>query len=585
VADTLLSTIAITDDGSGTNTLSLSGSDAASFRIVGNQLFLKAGVVLDFETKSSYSVRVNVDDTTVGGTPDAFVDFTLTITDVNEAPTAVVLTPTSASLAEDVSTSSFTVLSTISVTDDALGTNVLSLSGADAASFEIVGGQLRLKAGVVLDFETKSSYSVRVNVDDTTVGGTPDAFADFVLSITDVAEDATRPSSSVNALPLNATSLSIPITVTGFDPTGIEGPASGVKEYDLYVATAGGTFSKFATVSASSPTTVFTASSNQVYYFRSIARDNAGNVELDNGADAFIRVGDFDKPVSLVTSAVANSAGLFTITATGSDTGGGRVSRFDIYVSVDGGSATLVGSANAISNSGTLTYSGIVDNAPHTYRFTSRAVDTAGNTEAAHTAADVTTTATFAAPASFQGTGIDVQLGATQRSYVRYVDVLFNDATGVSALTQANRVQVEKFGLTAADVTAGTGAAVPFTVVQVGSSNRLRLDFGVQGVGGARNSTAGDGFYRVRVDANGDGDYTDAGESFEFFRLLGDANGNAVIDALDTTVVDNLFGQIGTNLEGDLNGDGVVNTADKNFTLSRNRGRKLRDEWKSLLDD
>ena len=358
-----------------------------------------------------------------------------------------------------------------------------------------------------------------------------------------------------------------------------------MKEYDLYVATAGGTFSKFATVSASSPTTVFTASSNQVYYFRSIARDNAGNVELDNGADAFIRVGDFDKPVSLVTSAVANSVGLFTITATGSDTGGGRVSRFDIYVSVDGGSATLVGSANAISNSGTLTYSGIVDNASHTYRFTSRAVDTAGNTEDAHTAADVTTTATFTAPASFQGTGIDVQLGAKQRSYVRYVDVLFNDATGVNALTQANRVLVEKFGLTAADVTAGTGAAVPFTVVQIGGSNRLRLDFGVQGVGGARNSTAGDGFYRVRVDANGDGDYNDAGESFAFFRLLGDANGNAVVDALDTTVVDNLFGQIGTNLEGDLNGDGVVNTADKNFTLSRNRGRKLRDEWKSLLDD
>ncbi len=53
------------------------------------------------------------------------------------------------------------------------GTNTLSLSGADAASFEIVSGKLYLKAGVALDFETKSSYSVRVNVDDTTVGGTP----------------------------------------------------------------------------------------------------------------------------------------------------------------------------------------------------------------------------------------------------------------------------------------------------------------------------------------------------------------------------------------------------------------------------
>ncbi len=41
---------------------------------------------------------------------------------------------------------------------------------------------------MALDFETKSSYSVRVNVDDTTVGGTPDAFADFALNITDIAD-------------------------------------------------------------------------------------------------------------------------------------------------------------------------------------------------------------------------------------------------------------------------------------------------------------------------------------------------------------------------------------------------------------
>ena len=40
------------------------------------------------------------------------------------------------------------------VTDDALGTNVLSLSGADAALFEIDGSVLYLKAGAVLDYET-----------------------------------------------------------------------------------------------------------------------------------------------------------------------------------------------------------------------------------------------------------------------------------------------------------------------------------------------------------------------------------------------------------------------------------------------
>ncbi len=43
---------------------------------------------LDFETQDSYSVRVNVDDTTVGSSPDAFADFTLTVLDLVDPGTA-----------------------------------------------------------------------------------------------------------------------------------------------------------------------------------------------------------------------------------------------------------------------------------------------------------------------------------------------------------------------------------------------------------------------------------------------------------------------------------------------------------------
>jgi hypothetical protein len=107
---------------------------------------------------------------------------------VNRAPTAVTLTPSSVSLPESTSTASAISLSTIAVTDDGLGTNVLSLRGADAASFQIVGNSLQLKAGVSLDFETKSSYTVTVDVNDVTVGGTPDASATFTLNLTNVTE-------------------------------------------------------------------------------------------------------------------------------------------------------------------------------------------------------------------------------------------------------------------------------------------------------------------------------------------------------------------------------------------------------------
>ena len=47
------------------------------------------------------------------------------------------------------------------VTDDALGTNVLSLSGADAALFEIDGSVLYLKAGAVLDYGRTRNWTSR----------------------------------------------------------------------------------------------------------------------------------------------------------------------------------------------------------------------------------------------------------------------------------------------------------------------------------------------------------------------------------------------------------------------------------------
>src|SRR5581483_7270970 len=74
--------IAFTDDGHGNNTFGLSGADAASFEIVGTELFLKAGTALDFDSKQSYAVTVTVDDPTVGATPDAGAAYTLAVSNI-----------------------------------------------------------------------------------------------------------------------------------------------------------------------------------------------------------------------------------------------------------------------------------------------------------------------------------------------------------------------------------------------------------------------------------------------------------------------------------------------------------------------
>jgi hypothetical protein len=179
--------LAVTDDGLGTNNLSLTGADANSFEIAANILYLKAGTVLNSATKTSFTTVVNVDDPTVGNTPDAVKNFTLTITPppaTNLPPTGIVFSNTVTTLANNTSTANRVKVADLALTDDGLGTNNLSLTGADASSFEIISNVLYLKAGTVLNSATKTSFSAVVNVDDPTVGGTPDATQNFTLTTT-----------------------------------------------------------------------------------------------------------------------------------------------------------------------------------------------------------------------------------------------------------------------------------------------------------------------------------------------------------------------------------------------------------------
>lgn len=109
----------------------------------------------------------------------------------NAAPTAVDLTNQVTSLDENTSTATRLKVADVVVTDDGLGSNALSVVGADAASFEVDSNGLYLKAGTVLDFETKTSYTVSVGADDVSLGATPDATSvAFVLAVNDVINES-----------------------------------------------------------------------------------------------------------------------------------------------------------------------------------------------------------------------------------------------------------------------------------------------------------------------------------------------------------------------------------------------------------
>lgn len=84
------------------------------------------------------------------------------------------------SLAESFNTSISHKLSDI-VLASASGSSV-TLSGADANCFEVVGQALYLKAGVSLDYETQTTYTITLNVVDV---GTNElkGLVDYTLSV------------------------------------------------------------------------------------------------------------------------------------------------------------------------------------------------------------------------------------------------------------------------------------------------------------------------------------------------------------------------------------------------------------------
>jgi uncharacterized protein YjiK len=111
----------------------------------------------------------------------------------NEAPIDITLDNALAAIEENTGTSSRVKVADILIKDDGIGVNALSLSGADAASFQVDSTGLYLKAGTELDYEIKASYAVTVSVDDANVGSGTDASVDYVLNVTDVEDEVVAP--------------------------------------------------------------------------------------------------------------------------------------------------------------------------------------------------------------------------------------------------------------------------------------------------------------------------------------------------------------------------------------------------------
>ena len=189
-----LLTMTLTVD-NGTLLLPLNGQAGSTLSLTARSKQLNADLSsLHFTPTGDFagdaSINITVDDGTVT------VAHTLTVTvledglpDVND-PGKLLLSPTLTQLGENALTTTRTKIADIVVLDDILGINVLSLTGDDADLFEIDADQLYLRAGTVLDHESKPVLNVNVLLDDTdpTIGTDPDDLVPVNLRVTDVNE-------------------------------------------------------------------------------------------------------------------------------------------------------------------------------------------------------------------------------------------------------------------------------------------------------------------------------------------------------------------------------------------------------------
>ena len=138
--------------------------DNTSFDISGDEL--SAPNPFNYEVKDTYSIRVEVSD----GTDTYEEILIITVNDANDEPVEIELTDTSIDESNPIGTAVGMLSSSDEDESQSHSYSLVAGTGdTDNASFNIVGAELR--SAEIFDYETKTSYSIRIQTDDEN-GGT-----------------------------------------------------------------------------------------------------------------------------------------------------------------------------------------------------------------------------------------------------------------------------------------------------------------------------------------------------------------------------------------------------------------------------
>ena len=279
---------------------------------------------------------------------------------------------------------------------------------------------------------------------------------------------------------------------------------------------------------------------------QAIATDQVSDTDPSQGVDptkqALVTI-DSGAPTSSVTGLPSvESSPSFTVSWSGQDdTGGSGIAGYAVWVSDNGGTfqrwQPAAASTTATTTSTSATFTGQIG---HTYGFYSIATDNVGNAQPTPPTAQ-TTTLVDTPPAV---SAMIVENGLTERSYVDQLTFQFTKPVTSTATVPMTLTDLGTQGNLNEPVTLTPGEFQWSTVPGTGTSV---LAWSLESFAGGTSSLP-DGYYKLTLPGsqitdqygtplNGGSDYV-----ANFFVLQGDVNGDGVVDSNDMAIVNAALG-------------------------------------------
>ncbi len=384
--------------------------------------------------------------------------------------------------------------------------------------------------------------------------------------------DAVAPTGQMSSLPaVSPTTFNVTWSATD------DGGGSGVGAYDVYVSDNGAPLRLWQSSTAST-SAAFVGLGGRQYQFLVYARDNAGNRQATPSAPVSTTTVNQAPNIPNREFTVAEHSALGTSvgTVTASDPDTWQSLTFSI-ISGNFGNALSINPTTGVitvANSKALDF----ETRP-TFSLTVRVTDNGIPNKSSD--ASVTVNLTDIAEVLPAVEQVIINDGTNTRSQLTSLQLRFKTELDLAMLASA-------FTLTNIDTGIAVGA-INLSAVYSGGNTLATLTFSGastvarQGPGPLGNSLA-NGNYRLDIraefvrasstDAAMAADYLFGGQNAaaenndRFFRLLGDSNGDGVLNGIDlNAIIPSLFNPLGYRWDLDTNGDGVINGIDLNALI------------------